>query len=352
MDNHPTLEHDEATLRALIRNSAGPRAEKYTGLVVGAVVGRKLIVEGWGRIRDASGRRGLPGGVPDRDTIFQIGSITKVFTGLLLLDAVERGEVALDQPVATWIRELRSHSDARPITFESLATHTSGLPRLPPGLGWWKPGTWLNPYAKFGSKELLKAVAKRPRHAVGHYRYSNFGSGVLGEALSRAAGLPFEDLLQGRICAPLGLLDTFILNREGRDSRISQGHSKRGHEVDDWVFPAIPAAGAIYSTAADLSRVISDHLFPEHSPFAKNLEAAMEERALARKNLGIGLAWHISHRKEGRTWHCHNGGTGGHFSCVALDRERGRGAIALANCARPVDEVAFDLLDALVREAG
>lgn len=146
----------------------------------------------------------------DGQTSFQIGSVTKVFTALLLADAVTRGEVALDQRLDSIIPETANHPDGRPITLADLATHTSGLPRLPPGFRRQARHNRDDPYAHFGADELIDALGHPPKRPPGRVRYFNYGGGTLGEALARALDAPFGELVAERITRPLGMSRTDI----------------------------------------------------------------------------------------------------------------------------------------------
>src|SRR5262249_20556032 len=142
---------------------------------------------------------------PDEDTIFEIGSITKVFTGLLLAEMVERGLVKLDDPIQKYLPV----PVPQEITLLHLATHTSGLPCDPPG---WKPRNNNNPFADYGTKELYAFLSSwRLEREIGtRYSYSNLGMGLLGHLLSLRVNMSFEDLVTRRICDPLGMDDTRI----------------------------------------------------------------------------------------------------------------------------------------------
>ncbi|MDQ3762801.1 MAG: beta-lactamase family protein [Actinomycetota bacterium] len=155
---------------------------------------------------------------PDAHTVFELGSITKTFTALLLAEMVTRGEVAYDDPITAYLpREARPRraTDA-PITLAHLATHTAGLPRIPANL-YPKalPAWWTNPYAHYHLDDLYRATARiRARHHPGaRVSYSNFGVGLLGQLLANAAAADYRDLVLDRVCHPLGMTDT--LTRSG-----------------------------------------------------------------------------------------------------------------------------------------
>ncbi|MGF1427859.1 serine hydrolase [Kitasatospora sp. LaBMicrA B282] len=190
------------------------------------------------------------------DTRFELGSVTKTFTALLLAEMVARGEVRYDDPIEQYLPAgaVPGYPKERPITLLHLATHTSGLPRLPVGL---LPSTtphWFTrPCATFGVAHLLHSLARTPvRGTPGNQvRYSSLGCGLLGLVLENAAGLRYEDLLADRVCAPLGLLDTSC----GPGGEVGSGY-RRGRRVPSFRMPALPGAAALRSSADDMLRYL------------------------------------------------------------------------------------------------
>jgi serine-type D-Ala-D-Ala carboxypeptidase/endopeptidase len=208
----------------------------------------------WAVVQDGDAHLGGFGGAGPQ-TIFQAGSVTKVFTALLLADMVERGEVRLADPAA---RYLPGGQDAAgPPTLADLATHTAGLPRLPPGLFWPALLSPRDPYARYPASWFRRAARRALRPAPGRspYLYSNFGYGALGYLLGRAAESPYEALVTTRVCAPLGLTDTTFAVLGPSPDRKAQGH-QGARPVPDWRMGALAAAGALYSTSADLARFL------------------------------------------------------------------------------------------------
>jgi CubicO group peptidase (beta-lactamase class C family) len=172
---------------------------KHVGLAVGVRVGDEIRTIGRGRV-DA----GRPD-APAADTIFEIGSITKVFTAIVLADMVEEGLVALDDPVTGYLPAgLAPPVRGRPITLRDLATHSSGLPRLPKGLLRLALRERSNPYRGFTHEHLERAIVRtRPRRAPGRrVRYSNYGFGLLGHVLALRVGTTYEELVRERVCRP------------------------------------------------------------------------------------------------------------------------------------------------------
>jgi D-alanyl-D-alanine-carboxypeptidase/D-alanyl-D-alanine-endopeptidase len=292
-------------------------------------------------------------------TIFQIGSVTKVFTALLLADMAERGEVRLPDPAASYLPGRRSLPDgAGPVglvTLADLATHTSGFPRLPRGLFWSALLNPRDPYARYPETWFVRAARRALRAGSGGspYVYSNFGYGLLGYLLGQAAGTAYQTLVTTRICVPLGLPDTtFEVPGPSRD-RMAQGF-QRGRAVPDWHLGALAGAGALYSTATDLARFLPACLAaattPATSPAATPLEPAIRATLAPRHQIPggeIGLAWHHTRRGDHRIiWH--NGMTGGFSAMIAFDPARNLGVAALANCAgappSPLDKAVLGAL--------
>ena len=178
--------------------SASTRYRQSVGIVVGVIepAGRRIVTYGRASTSEA---------VPlDGDTIFEIGSISKVFTSLLLADAVQRGEVALTDPISKYLpASVKVPERGRAITLQDLATHTSGLPRLPD----MNPKDPENPYADYSVDQLYRFLStyQLPRDVGASYEYSNLGAGLLGHILALRAGTDYESLVKSRITGPLGM---------------------------------------------------------------------------------------------------------------------------------------------------
>ena len=286
-------------------------------------------------------------------TIFQVGSVTKVFTALLLASLAERGEVSLPDPAASYLPD-GERGGGNPdlagpgkVTLADLATHTSGLPRLPPGLPWYSLLSPRDPYARYPASRLVRAARRSLRTASGgsRYLYSNYGFGLLGYLLGQAAGSPYETLVTERVCGPLGLRDTtFEVPTMSRD-RIAQGYASR-RVVPAWHFGALAGAGGLYSTAADMGKFLRACLRPGVTPLGRAIGATLAPR-LAVPSGEIGLAWHLT-RHGDRTLSWHNGMTGGFSSMIAFDPVRSLGVAVLANSGgslpSPLDRAVFDAL--------
>jgi CubicO group peptidase (beta-lactamase class C family) len=211
------------------------------GLVVGCLARGEQRVVGYGGLRrDAQDP-------PDGGTVFEVGSITKVFTGLLLADLAEQGLVGLDDPLASYLpASVRVPTrGGRQITLGDLASHVGGLPHDPKGtLRRWL-GDRHNPNAGLSVEELYAGLARtRLRHQPGQrVKYSNLGAGLLGDALASAAGQPYEALVRERICLPLGMGDTVVTLTGEQTARLATGYTRRGRPATPLELPALAGAG-------------------------------------------------------------------------------------------------------------
>ncbi|HEX7678961.1 MAG TPA: serine hydrolase domain-containing protein, partial [Thermoanaerobaculia bacterium] len=210
---------------------------------VGIVVG---VIDPSGRRTVAYGSTKKGEGPVDANTVFEIGSITKVFTSLLLADAVQRGEVALTDPVSKYLppNVKVPERGGKKITLVDLATHTSGLPRMPTNFHPRDPG---NPYADFSVAQLYEFLSsvELTRDIGSKYEYSNLGGGLLGHALALRAGTDYETLVRTRILEPLGMKSTAITLSKAMKDRLAPGHNAELQPVANWDIPTLAGAGAL-----------------------------------------------------------------------------------------------------------
>lgn len=290
------------------------------------------------------------GKAPDRDSVFEIGSVTKVFTGTLLADAVVRGEVKLDDPVQKhlpngWTMPRR---DGRDITLLQLATHTSGLTRQPYGFLAVALKHSDNPFAHYDIAEMKKGLPQtKVQWASGaKYEYSNLGVGLLGHALANAAKMvDYETLLKQRILGPMEMKDSQITLVESEKARIIPGHNAAGKKQPTWTFACMESCGALRSTTADLLRFVGASCKTE-GVLQRALEMAQQNwREIAAEKVENGLCWVRKIKKGSPTQIWHNGQTGGYHSFVGFIPGKG-GVVVLCNVAiAEIDEVGFRVLD-------
>ncbi|MDT0548371.1 MULTISPECIES: serine hydrolase domain-containing protein [Streptomyces] len=305
-----------------------------------------------GRRHVAGAGEGPGGAAPDGRTVYQLGSIAKTLTATALARAVCAGTTRLDAPLTLPARFPVPHRGPRPITLVDLATHSSGLPSLPPNLA--ADADPYDPYAHYTLDDLASGLGETTlaTEPGSRYAYSNFGVGLLGQALAFDA---VDAMLRRRVAEPLGLKDTTTALRPDMAARKAVGHFA-GQPVPDWRDRVLSAAGtSMYSTADDMVRFLSAQLRPGRSPLRAAIELTQRPHFTAEDGLRLGLGWHLSPLPGGRTMTWHNGGTGGFSTCAAFSRESGSAVVMMVNTfneqtatdPRPVDALTFGLLGEL-----
>lgn len=282
------------------------------------------------------------------DAGFEIGSITKGFTGLLYVDALERGEI---EPQTT-LGELLplGESPAAAVTLSSLSTHTSGLPRLPPGAlnmrtlrGLWLHGA--NPYGE-DLMELVGQAARVQKLGTPRSSYSNLGFELLGHAVAAAAGTTYAELVATRLAGPLGLTSVYLPHAPD-DLRPSAllGTSRLGRPQQAWTGEALGPAGGVRASIEDMGR-FTLALLDGTAPGLTALDPVTKVAGVVR----IGAAW-MTLERGGRQITWHNGGTGGFRSWMGIDRAAGTGVVLISATARSVDRAGMTMLTELTDAA-
>lgn len=326
---------DRAIQRLLNDYVAAKRCE---GIVLATYVpGTKRIY--------TAGTTGRPDVPLDGDTLFEIGSITKTLTASLLADMVQRGEVKLDDPVSTYLpANVRvPERGGRQIKLVDLATHTSGLPGLPSNI---QPKDIANPYSDYSTAMLDEFLASHvlARDIGSRYEYSAVGMGLLGRALGHRLGTTWEAALERRILRPLGMRSTHATLTPEHRRRLAQGHDEAGKPTPDWDIPALPAMGALKSTANDLVKFVAANVEPASKPFGVLFAQLHVPRTVMDEETRVGLAWQIGHATN-RSMVWHGGGTSGSRALIAFEPEKQMGIVVLCNSARGADDIGFHLLD-------
>jgi D-alanyl-D-alanine-carboxypeptidase/D-alanyl-D-alanine-endopeptidase len=332
---------------------ANAAIEKILVERVGEDKGRYGIVAG---VVDASGRRVVSAGSwtqgdarpLDEDTVFEIGSVTKVFTSLLLADAVQNGRVSLDDPISKFLPSSvrMAQRGSRPITLLDLATHSSGLPRLPSNLD---PADDDNPYADYSVEQLYAflSTVELTRDPGAEYEYSNLGAGLLGHVLALEAGMDYEGLVRARITEPLGMKSTAIALSPELRARLVPGHTQELEAASNWDLPVLAGAGALRSSAHDLLTFLSAAIGLEQPRLAPAFALTTRaHRPADDAETSMGLGWHIT-KKHGKVIIWHNGGTGGYRSFIGFDPDARVGVAVLTNRSTKggPDDIGLHLLD-------
>lgn len=272
----------------------------------------------------------------DDDTEYEIGSVTKTFTGSLYPIALERGEVQTDSTLG---EVLGVTGAAASVTLEELATQHSGLPRLPASAAMTARSVLSNfsgsdPYSG-DVAELVSLASASGVDESKPFLYSNFGMALLGQALAVAADTDYASLVRERIADELGLASTYAPSGP-LEADATTGFAASGRQSDPWTLAAYGPAGSIRSTLADMT----DYVLAQRDDTAPGVEAT-QPRVNASETARIGYAWFTS--DDGITWH--NGMTGGFASFVAFDRSTDRAVVILSNSAVNVDDLGFDLME-------
>ena len=334
--------------RARVDDLARPLLEQdgVVGFVVGLVHAGDPEVYGFGRTSSESERG------PSGETVYEIGSITKVFTAIILAEMARRELVDLDDPIKGLLPDGVKIPilGEKEITLLHLSTHTSGLPRMPSNF---RPKDRRNPYADYGAEQLYAyLLTSELNNEPGEkYSYSNLGVGLLGHALSLRAEKPYEELVVEWIARPLGMAHTSItLSEEMRES-LAPAHNARGRPASNWDLNVFAAAGGIRSTTNDMIRFIQAQISLSPEELALSFRATHRGRFL-RRGGEIGLGWHIQGKAGERERHLwHNVQTGGYHGFVAFDPEAKVGVVVLANSARrEFDKLGISLLRMLREE--
>jgi D-alanyl-D-alanine-carboxypeptidase/D-alanyl-D-alanine-endopeptidase len=336
MAQTPAFPDDAAILDILKSRIDDGRAN---GLVLGL-----MEADGTTRIL-AQGDAG-PGASPlGPDTVFEIGSITKVFTTTLLADMALKGEVALDAPAQQYAPPgmVLPTRNGKHITLAHLAEQNSGLPRLPLNMSL---ENLANPYADYTVAQLNAFLAthqlgRDPGEAI---EYSNLGIGVLGAILAHRAGQTYEELVQARILRPLGMTSSGITLTPHMQANLAVGHDAAGKPTPLWDLPTLAGAGALRSTMTDMLKFLAANTGEP----ANDLERAMRLAQAPRFNMPgsarIGLGW-ITLKTPRGSFIYHDGGTGGFGSLIGIDTTRNVGLVLLANRTGVPEDIALHLMD-------
>jgi CubicO group peptidase (beta-lactamase class C family) len=317
----------------LVTAEVGPHSES-AGIVA-------VLLDGASTHLVARGHSGtLDNSLLASDTTFEIGSLTKVFTALLLADMSARGEVAMTDPVVKYLPDfVRLPQLREPISLIDLATYTSGLPNIPRNL----KGDLRNPYAGYTADDLYAFLGElRLKYEPGtHYAYANIGFGLLGIALARRAGKSYEELMVERVCNPLNLHSTRITLTEEMRGHLAQGHDDQFNQASLWDLPALASAGAVRSTAKDMTVFLRACLGVQRTSLDPSFKRLLEtRRPTGIPGTEVGLGWFISSDSSDEiVWK--SGRTGGFAANIAFSTRTRRGSIVLAN--GPFDAISLGL---------
>jgi len=328
---------DDARLLEIIQSRV--EEQRATGIVIGVLEAdrsRRIV---------AFGDPG-PGARPlGPESVFEIGSISKAFTGILLADMAAKGEVNLEGPLQAYVHEgVTVPSRAgRQITLLDVATHRSSLPRLPGNMTVTDPQ---NPYADYTVDQLHEFISEveLTRDIGAEYEYSNLAVGLLGHVLAARADTDYETLLRDRILEPLGMPMSGIAFSQDMEEWLALGHDQAGNPTKNWDLATLAGAGAIRSNMNDMLTFLAANVGEPRTELERAMRASHESRRDAGGNNEIGLLWHELDVGGAKiVWH--NGGTGGYRTFMGFDPALGVGAVVLTNSGHGADDIGFHLIN-------
>jgi serine-type D-Ala-D-Ala carboxypeptidase/endopeptidase len=310
------------------KNTAG-----IPGMVVGAITPNYRAIVGYGS--KTFGKQE----VPDGETVFEIGSLTKVFTGLILALEVEKRKISLSDAADKFLPASASVPDWRGKKFsiEDLATHHSGLPFYPVGSKGpltddeWRQGAFTETqlFAFLKATKLLFSPGEK-------YEYSNFGYGLLGYILARVEKMNLADLFLKEISLPMGLQDTRIKMDPSQTKRLATGYDQRSGRIPSPPYDTgvLGGSGLLHSTAADLLSFENALMNPSSDRLGKAVKLMETPRTSGvNGSIGLGLEMTEHHTPRLGNFFYHAGGTQGYSSFMGFSKEKHAGIIILCNCA-------------------
>ena len=333
------------------------RSGEQIGIVVGVIDHGVTWTRGYGRSKAGSSRP------PDGDCVFEIGSITKTFTCTALAAMCVAGKMDLQDPMTSYFPDgvrIPTHK-GKQIRLVDLATHTSGLPRIPDNMGLASDLSG-DPYAQYAPEDSYECLKEYmlTRAPGARYEYSNFGMGLLGLALSRRSDKSYEQTVTQLVCVPLGMRDTSVTLSHEQKARLVQGYAlqkKVGRLMiavpsENWTFQdSFAGAGALRSSANDMLKYLRANIDAGATGVGPALAMTHVARHRIDDSMSIGLGWHtlnVPWSKEPIIWH--NGGTGGYRSFVGFCPKRKLGVVVLGNTSEDVDLLALRALKSILSD--
>ncbi|MDC1161895.1 serine hydrolase [Tenacibaculum sp.] len=255
--------------------------------------------------------------------IFEIGSLTKIFTSTILSNFVIENIIDLDDKINDYIKiPLKNNVK---ISFKQLANHTSGLPKMPSNLEYSDKQNKFKDYKNLKLEQFLQNDLELSFTPGKQSSYSNIGVGILGYTLSEISKTNYQELLNKYIFSKYGMNNT-SMNRKTLSKKLIKGLNTNGEETSNWDLASLTPAGGLLSSVEDLSKFAVAHFNPQN----KDLILTQQKTFEINNNTEQGLGWRIENNSANK-WHRHNGRTGGYTSSISLDIENKNGVIILSN---------------------
>lgn len=351
----PDLTGTPASLKQLVDQQVGSLVEtnKVVGVAVAVVQGETVDSFFYGEIVQGAGQ------TPDANTEFEIGSITKTFTGALFALMIADGTVALDTPLQDVLPEGVKAPDfqGQQIVLGDLASHISGLPGLPTNL---VPIPLSDPYRNYTLDKLYAFLNSYTltRAPGAEYEYSNLGMSLLGHVLELKAGKPYAQLIGERILTPLGMGDTATVLNDEQSRRLAEPYRAallsdffcvKPREASNWNIGVFSPAGALRSTLNDLVTYLKANRDAPSNALAPAADLLYTPRFPVSDKVQVAIAWHRAVSPGGLDIVWHNGETGAYCSFLGFVPATGAGVVIMANtsAAAFTDIAAINILDGL-----
>ena len=302
------------------------------GVIIGVYKNNKSFIKGYGTLsRDSTAP-------PDSATIFQLASVSKLFTAATLQVLCDEGVLRMDASLGELLGGILALSPAaQQVTLRQLVTHTSGFPKVPKSLlgkvtkitG--KKRLLENPYSHLEMKDVFDYLhATEGKREPGRFQYSNFGMGLLGHVMEIVAKNDLESLVAEKLLAPLDMKDTAIVLTPEMDRHLAQGYARNGEPNPIWTFGALGGAGAFNSSVSDMMKFIRANI-NEISPITHSLKKMHEKQFGGHTGSGWMQSTFMDRFFGNRSVIWHSGMVGGYSSYVSIDTENKTGLVILSN---------------------
>lgn len=315
-------------------------SKKHVGLAIGLIQSGNQATYGYGTIKVNSGI------IPDKQTVMEIGSITKTFAGLLVAQAEQDGKLNIQDDIRKHLSGIYPNLmfNNKPITIQHLITHTSGLPRIPDNLADQPDYSPLDPYKNYNTQMMLDYLqkVKLTTEPGTISAYSNYGTGLLKIILERVYNKSFNLLLEENVLKPFNMKHTFIQVPQDTSLQLANVYDN-GHEVLRWQLGDMVTAGGLSSTVEDMLSYLTEQYSSQNKAVKQSHEVLFKENTMQ----GTAYLWVVTTLKNGNHLIWHNGGTGGSSSFCGFIQETGDAVVVLGNSTESVDNLAIQLLRAL-----
>ena len=329
------------TLDPEVEQEIKNRIEK--GVNAGIVVG---IIDESGTHYYSYGVKSLKTNEPvDENSVFEIGSISKTFTAILLADNVLKGKMSLKDPVQKYLPEnvTAPIKNDKQILLLHIANHTSALPRMPDNF---EPANPANPYVDYTEKRMYDFLnnCKLGRDIGSEYEYSNYAMALLGHILATNSNMGYEELILQKIAAPLDMRNTRVVLTENMKKNLASGHSGN-QQVENWDLGILAGAGGIRSTAVDMLKYVAANMGKNRKDIYPAMEFTHKSTWEVSEKTKVGLSWHISQLDNGKEVIAHSGATGGYQAYAGFIKGGNKGVVVLTNSSSTVSDIGRRLLD-------